>query len=106
MDLFGSGSAQDAQEYRDLEEVRSLAVAIVTGTPVESFLTGAGGEQIRQLSARSVQGYETYTYDLTRVSRQLQLSFVVDEDTTVFVTGFGTTWDDLFEVADTIELQR
>ena len=106
VDLFGPGSNQASQEYRDLEEARSVAVAIVTGAPVERLMTGAEGEQIRQLSERSVQGYDTYTLDLTRVSHQLQLSFVVDDATTFLVTGFGTTWDDLFDVADTIEVQR
>jgi hypothetical protein len=100
-----AGSSVAAQEYRNLSTTQSVTVAITVGIPTESNVLDPEGRPFRELSERSVQGRPTYIADLTAVSSQLQLGFVLDATTMVWVTGYNLAWDDVFEIAESVRFE-
>lgn len=94
------------QEYRDLKSGQSLIMSVTTGRSVASMLVGPDGETIREPGRTGALGFRTYTADLTVVSGQFELGVEVDPDTMVWLVGTDLSWDELYELADDLEISE
>ncbi len=91
-----------AQRFLDERLNRSFTVSVLRGP---GALSDRLDYPVLKPSERSVHGQPTYVADVA-ITKQMQLAWALDESTAASVIGSGMSLDELYAIAETVEVSR